>query len=487
MISSRHVPTFDSDDDSDSALVQTRIASRRPFSGEAHEVSRSHLGPHQPRSGFASRVPVEPAYPNPPPNYHPSYYAPPTQPPHYQNHGYGMSQPGYPNPNPNPYGPSSHSSSSPYQESWSQYPPGYPPYGSPPQRQDSSGSRDFPLHAIEGRPAIEDGPGDVFSHLNVLLARYKEQHSQLSVREDLLRRASAEQEEKVRAKDAEIADLKERFRSLENKHSAETSRLYFQIGNLEEQVKEFREQIAETKRFRREAEESRAALDAAMRSWEDRYKELEDVHRALERTTAEEKARAWRDFDDWKSTTNTRHDAEKIALAIQFDKKLKQADSSSEELRREAAELERNLCTAQKALEEAVTRERESRDAWSAERDTLIQAHKDHRNVQKGWEEQREHLEAQHKQIREESDKAWTELHAEAARMAEEEKARADRLMHEKDELLKKYNQLKAESQKEKEIIKSVANNLESEKSRLEKMMECYGDIAEIKSKGDTY
>jgi serine/arginine repetitive matrix protein 2 len=50
-----------------------------------------------------------------------------------------------------------------------------------------------------------------------------------------------------------------------------------------------------------------------------------------------------------------------------------------------------------------------------------------------------------------------------------------------------KYNQLKAESQKEKEIIKSVASNLESEKSRLEKMMECYGDIAEIKSKGDTY
>jgi serine/arginine repetitive matrix protein 2 len=487
MIPSRHVSTFDSDDDSDSALVQTRIASRRPFSGEAHEVSRSHLGPHQPRSGFASRVPVEPTCPNPPPNYHPSYYAPPAQPPHYQNHGYGMSQQGYPNPNPNPYGPSSHSSSSPYQESWSQYPPGYPPYGSPPQRQDSSGSRDYPLHAIEGRPAIEDGPGDVFSHLNVLLARYKEQHSQLSVREDSLRRASAEQEEKLRAKDGEVADLKERFRNLENKHSAETSRLHFQISNLEEQVKEFREQITETKRFRREAEESRLALDSALRSWETRYKELEDVHRALERTTAEEKARAWRDFDDWKSTTNTKHDAEKIALAIQFDKKLKQAESSAEGLRQEAAKLEHQLATAQKDLEEALTRERESSDIWLAERDTLIKAQEDHHNVQKDWEEQRDLLEAQHRQTREESDKAWIELHAEASRMAEEEKIRADRLMEEKDELQKKYNQLKAESQREKEIIKSVASNLELEKSRLEKMMECYGDIAEIKSKGDTY
>ena len=60
-------------------------------------------------------------------------------------------------------------------------------------------------------------------------------------------------------------------------------------------------------------------------------------------------------------------------------------------------------------------------------------------------------------------------------------------MAHERDDLLRKYDELKAESQKEKEIIKSVATNLESEKARLEKMMECYGDIAEIKSKGDTY
>ena len=60
-------------------------------------------------------------------------------------------------------------------------------------------------------------------------------------------------------------------------------------------------------------------------------------------------------------------------------------------------------------------------------------------------------------------------------------------MAHEKDDLLRKYEELKAESQREKEIIKSVATNLESEKARLEKMMECYGDIAEIKSKGDTY
>jgi serine/arginine repetitive matrix protein 2 len=96
-------------------------------------------------------------------------------------------------------------------------------------------------------------------------------------------------------------------------------------------------------------------------------------------------------------------------------------------------------------------------------------------------------LEAHYKKSKDESDRAWIDLHADASQKANDEKARVDELIKEKEELQKKYNALKAESEKEKAIIKSVASNLESEKSRLEKLMECYGDIAEIKSKGDTY
>lgn len=435
--------------------------------------------PHQPRSVFASRVPLEPAYPAPPPNYHPSYHAPPSQPPHYPNHGYAMSQQGCPAPNPNPYGPSSPSSSSPYQEAWSQYPPGYPPYGSSHHQQDSSGSRDYPLHALEGRPAIEDGPGDVYGRiaqsippdLSLLLARYQDTHSQLSAKEDLLRRAGAEKEEKLRAKDGEIFELKEKIRTLENRHSAEANRLHFQIGNLEDQVRDLREQIAENKKAKEEAEELRRGFYAAMKSWEERYRELEDVHRALERSTAEERERTWRDFDEWKSTTNTKHDAEKIALAIQFDKKLKKAEAAAEEWRQEAAE----ASELRARLEEALQRERDNHESWATERECLI---RERDYFQKTCAEQRELLETQHLQ---------TEGHSDIFKKAVEEAARADGLAQEKDELMKQYEQLKAESQQEKELIKSVASNLESEKSRLEKMMECYGDIAEIKSKGDAY
>jgi chromosome segregation ATPase len=337
-------------------------------------------------------------------------------------------------------------------------------------RQDSSGSRDYPIHAIENGQAIEDSSGDVFSRiaqsipdLHVLLARYKETHSQLSVREDLLRRASTEHQEQLRAKDDEIGDLKGHIRNLENRHSADTNRLHSQISNLEEQVKEFREQIAEARKSRKEAEESKSVLETAMTSWETRYKELEDVHRTLQRTSVEEKARAWRDFDEWKAATNTRHDAEKIALTIQFDGKLKKA---KDELLSERDDLQTKLEATQKDHEETLKRERESREAWLAERETLLKA--DHDSLQKGWEEQRDLLETHHRTILEEADKAWMERHADASRKAEEAWARADELAREKEELLKQYN-------------------LESEKFRLEKMMECYGDIAEIKGKGDNY
>lgn len=472
---------------------------------------------------------MEPAYsepPPPPPGYHPRYYAP-TAPPYYQNHGLAMTQRGYPAPNPL-YGPSSHSSSSPYQESWNQYPPGYPPYGSPPQRQDSSGSRDYPLHAIENGTAVEDDSADIFSRiasiahaipdLQVLLAQYKETHTQLRVREELLRRASVEQEEKIRAKNDEIDDLRDRIRNLDNKYSAEASRLRSQVGTLEEQARELREQLIVAEKYKKETEETKSSLDATMKSWEAKYKELEDAHMLLERTAADEKAKAWKDFEDWKSSATTKHDAEKIALAIQFDRKLKEADILAENQRQEAAaafvrekdelraehlrqqrereasferarnELEIKLGAAQRDREDALKQERESREFWFAERETLTKAHQeDHEGLKRGWIEQRDLLEAQHKKMREESDKAWIELHADATRKAEEERARADQLTQEKEELLKQFNALKAESSKEKDIIKSVATNLESEKARLEKLMECYGDIAEIKSKGDTY
>ena len=128
-----------------------------------------------------------------------------------------------------------------------------------------------------------------------------------------------------------------------------------------------------------------------------------------------------------------------------------------------------------------IERDRATLALWLAEREALIRSHQEHSDsLQSGWSEEREALDAQYQQAKEESDRAWAELHSEANR-------RADELAHEKDDLLRKYEELKAESQREKEIIKSVATNLESEKARLEKMMECYGDIAEIKSKGDTY
>ncbi|KAF2679381.1 hypothetical protein K458DRAFT_408233 [Lentithecium fluviatile CBS 122367] len=523
----RHVPAFDDDIDDDSALIQPRLR------GEAlsRDSSRgsTYPPPQQPRSLFASRVPAEhypnpappPPPPPPPPQYHQPRYYPPAAPSYYHGHGHNMSQSGgYP-----PYGPPSHASS-PYQESWGHV-PNYAPYGthSPPQRHDSMGSREYGPPAIESGSAIEDDSGDVFSRiaqaipdLHVLLAKYKETHGQLGVREELLRRASAEQQEKLRIKDDEITTLRERLANMEHKHSTEAGRLRLSIGNMEEQVKELGEKLALTEGYKDEAERLRATLTVTMQSWETKYKELEEAHANLQKISAEEMAKALAEFEEWKTTTTTRNDAEKIALAIQFDKKLKEADVAHENLRQETAaafvkekedlrselqrqlrereanfdnmrkELETKLGAAQLDGEQALKRERETMEVWSKERGTLVQAHReDIESLRKSWEDQRALLEGQHKKIKDESDKAWIDLHAEANRMANEHKAVAEQLRKDKEELQKQYNDLRAEHEKEKQVIKTVANNLDAEKSRLEKLMECYGDIAEIKSKGDTY
>ncbi|KAH3945752.1 hypothetical protein HBI56_095040 [Parastagonospora nodorum] len=515
----RHAPAFeDTEDDSDSAMVRS---SRRQFRGVGggEDYDRPSGSYPQPPTHhrFASRVPAEQSYPNPPPPQHPPGYHPyypPAAPPQYQNHNYRVSQSGYPPP-PNTYGPSPHSSSSPYTEPWN-YPPGYR-HDSPSQRHDTLVTRDYPL-GIDTRGGFGDDPGDVFSRiaqaipdLHVLLARYKETHGQLSVREELLRRSSIEQEQRLKVKDDEIEGLKEQIRNLEHKYSTETSRLR---ANLDEQTRDLQDQRFETERFKKEAQETKIALEAAMKSWEAKYKELAEAHAVLSRAAAEEKA----NFEEWKSSLTTRTDAEKIALAIQFDKRLKEADVLAEDQRQEAAaafanerdeliadherrqaelqesfdqlrtELEAKLSIAHQAHEDAVRHERESRDMWHAEREALMMSHRDDReSIRRSWDEQRDALEAQYKKSKDESDQAWIELHADASKRAEEENAKVNQLIKEKEELQKRYNSLKAESEQEKAIIKSVANNLESEKSRLEKLMECYGDIAEIKSKGDTY
>lgn len=385
------------------------------------------------------------------------------------------------------------------------------------QRQDSAGSREFALAPFnpENGSAIEDDQGgDVFSRisqaipdLQTLLVKYRETHGQLGVREELLRRAGVEQEQRLRAKDEEIYQLKVQLNALETKQIGETNRLRLEIGNLEDQVKELREQVVETERFKKEAGETRMALEAAKVSYDN-----------LMMTAAEEKAKSQQEFEDWKKSTTTKHDAEVIALAIAFDKKLKEAEVLHDTLRQESAaafirdkeelraehqrqqreqdlnhdtvrkELETKLGTAQKDREEALIHERLSREVWDAERENLIKTHREEREgLQRAWEEQRQFMETEYKTKKDESDKAWIELHADAIRKAEDEKARVEKLSKELEELQKKFDLLRAESEKEKEVIKSVVGNLDAERARLGKLMECYGDVAEIKSKGDTY
>ena len=250
----------------------------------------------------------------------------------------------------------------------------------------------------------------------MLLAKYKETHGQLGVREELLRRADLEQQERLHIKDQEIQSLRDRLSLSETKHQTETSKLRLEIGNMEEQVRELRDQLAEAAKFKQEADQLRVTLDTATKYWESRHKDLEEANSNLQRSSAEEAARSRKEFDEWRTTTTTKHDAEKIALAIQFDKKLKEADVLAENLRQEAVaahlkekdelrsehqrqqrereanfdtlrkDLETKLGSAQLDCEQALKREREGMEVWAKEIGTLVQAHReDIESVRKSW------------------------------------------------------------------------------------------------------
>ena len=101
-----------------------------------------------------------------------------------------------------------------------------------------------------------------------------------------------------------------------------------------------------------------------------------------------------------------------------------------------------------------------------------------------GWEEQRAVLTQQHEKEKDDQQKAWTELQSELTKKADEERATWEK---EKAELQKGWDDEKAKFEKAYEELKSMAEHMGMEKDRLQKMVEAFGEVTDLKSKGDAY
>ena len=624
--------------------LQSAIVSPSMATAQVQGVPDTPLSLHsrsQSPSSYPRGAPSEHFASTPPAGYHQRHFSQ-SQPSASPFNFYSMAQPnGYPNGN--PYAMQPHHPAPPYQH-YGSFSNSFAPFGTSPSMQRhnsiaSRGSNPSEFHpgppGMENASAIDDDHTELFAqvssaipHLHRLLSRYKETHGQLGEREELIRRAEAEQADMIKRKDNHIDQVSKELEELKKSHSSETTKLRLEIGNREEHEKELEEQVAKLTEKIAKLEEDKKALEAANEVLESQKAVLEQEKIDLEKSVTEEKERLTQEFENWKAKAHETFETDKMALAVEFDKKLKEQETSAEnrlreqeasaktqleeqeasaktrleeqeasaktqleeqaasaktqleeqeasaktrleeqeasaktrleeqeasakarleeqeasaktQLEEQAAsaeslrkeqeisaekqrvqaaeesskekealradfqrqkqdledsfekvrkEIETKLAGVQNDLDEALKTEREGREAWRIERENLIKGHQDERDsLHKGWDDQRELMLQQHKSTTDGLHEDWTEKHAQATTLADEERRRADQLEKERDDLQMRWEEEKRDRERAFNELKTVAENLGTEKGKLEKLIHAFGDVTDIKSKGDAY
>jgi hypothetical protein len=279
-----------------------------------------------------------------------------------------------------------------------------------------------------------------------------------------------QQVETIKRKDDHIDHLTKELEAEKKERDSEKTKHRLEIGNQDENLRECRDRIALLEKGRVDLENAKAALEADRAALDTLKVEIEEKMKA--------------DFETWKVEAHDPCKAENIALAVQFDKTLKEQEVAGEARLAEAEEsfakqkngiltefetqkreiesefekvrkdIESQLIAIQKDLEDALQKERESREAWHTEREKLIEAHDlDIQTRQKQWDEQSEALVSQHQKDKDSSDKAWIDLHADATKKTDEERSKAEQLSKEKEELQKSLDEEKEQAVKEMEAF----------------------------------
>lgn len=479
------------------------------------------LSPHLYRTDLDPRAGSPPAH-NYPPN---QFFSPPTTAAFYYPMPYPSSLPphmqGFP-----PHAPSGFAGFGTPQIPFATMPLQSPPL----QRQGSLGSKTSiigdsldvhhpaPLSTSSAETALiaaagggvnaEDDAGDLLHRiqsaipdLHQLLNRYRETSGQLGVREELIRTKEAQQADALKQKEYYIDSLGKQLEITAHKHSAESSKLRLEIGNLEEKARELADSLATSEKAKKDMEEAKRLLEAEKVDLEKRFREEREV---LEQRFESCKVAGDKDFetqrsilvDDFERRRKEQEENFQVLSAEMSSRFLKEKESMRNSWSRQKRDLELDydkirrdlegrLSSRLKDLEVARDQERESREAWAREREALVRGWDEERaGMGKGWEEQRQVLIRQHAKETEDMQKKLKHLQDEST-----QEATAARLALEKEnEMLRNgWNADKEKFNKIVDDLKAVTDNLDTEKRRLQKMVETFGEATDLRSKGDTY
>ncbi len=321
--------------------------------------------------------------------------------------------------------------------------------------------------------------------LHALVSKYRETSVRLGEREFRIKESEAQKAAALKRKEGYIQQLAKELEAVSAKHSAESSKLRLEIGNMEEKHKGLQDNLAAEKK-------SKSELEAAHRSLQTR---LEQAERSLQ----EKEVMMTRNFDLWKRKISEdfgmsqrtfedeirRTQDSEAALQAQLAQVHKVHAQEKDGWSRQRRELEtsntmlhRDLDDALEArkrgLEESHRKQQLNKEAWDKERTVLG----------KGTEEQRKVLVAQHQIEKDELEKTHRQSEARVRKQAEES---GTKLQSEIEKLRAGWDTDKTKFNKATAELKAAASKLNDENIKLQKLTEAFGNITELKSKGDPY
>lgn len=337
--------------------------------------------------------------------------------------------------------------------------------------------------------------------LHLLMNRCQETSDQLEVRKSIIRETEAQKAAALKQKEAYIERLGKEVETLSSMHTAESSKLRLDIGNMEEKHKELQDSLLAEKKMKEELE----ALNRAMRA------EKENTERKL----SEEKNIMARDIQIWKekelkestakqsafdmelqrqkkeseaniqarvAELTQRHALEKEELQIEWSRQRQELEDSHAGLRRD---LEFAIEARQKAVDEAHRKQLADREAWNREREALSHSWGEERAVLgKGSEEQRSVLAAQYQSEKDGLQKKWQASQSRANKLAEEVNLK---LQKDNERLRACWDADKTKFAKATGELRSVAIKLNEDNIKLQKLAEAFGEVTDLKSREDPF
>ncbi|MCJ1351624.1 MAG: hypothetical protein MMC33_001608 [Icmadophila ericetorum] len=249
--------------------------------------------------------------------------------------------------------------------------------------------------ALTGGSATGDNGQDlvdrvqtVIPDLHLLVSRFRETADQLDAREAKIRQTEAAKVEALRQKEAYISRLEREIDSMSHKYAAENEDLKREIEEREEERQDLEANAASRHK-------SKERLEAA-------YHNLQKEKELIEKRSEQASRLAAQESAEWKEKLMEEFTAKKKQMNEELQQKIKHEvamqNRMSEMHRSQSKERE----SLRVALEAAQWKERESREAWDNERETLMQEWEEERKkFKRDLEDQRRAVDARYAEDKE--------------------------------------------------------------------------------------